>query len=100
MVAYASIAVIGRPTIKDISSGKRLDIAVSIWYLIGIIGVIQGLVLHSNENLLSVISGEASEDSILWWSTFAVFIPILLVEMSWRMRMKNGAAKLKVLMSL
>ena len=98
MVAYASIAVIGRPTIKDISSGKRLDIAVSLWYLIGIMGVIQGLVLHSDENLLSVISGEASEDSILWWSTFAVFIPIFLVDMAWRMRLIHGGADCKGLM--
>ena len=31
MVAYASTAVIGRPTIGDILSGKSLDILVSIW---------------------------------------------------------------------
>lgn len=98
MVAYASVAVIGRPTFNDIFSGSRLDIAVSLWYLVGIAGVVQGLLLHSDESLLSVISGEASDTATLWWSTFAVFIPIFLVDMAWRMRLIHGGADCKGLM--
>ena len=98
MVAYASIAVIGRPSIKDIKSGNMLDITVSLWYVIGISGVIQGLMLHTDEPLLGIISGEGSKEATLWWSTFAVFIPIFLVDMAWRMRLIHGGADCKGLM--
>ena len=97
MVAYASTAVIGRPTIQDIMAGKILDISVSIWYGIGIIGVVQGLLLHSDQPL-SVISGEASDSAEIWWKTFAVFIPIFLVDMAWKMRLIHGGADCKALM--
>ncbi len=98
MVAYASIAVIGRPSIKDIKSGNMLDITVSLWYIIGISGVIQGLMLHTDETLLGIISGEGSKEAKLWWSIFAVFIPIFLVDMAWRMRLIHGGADCKGLM--
>ena len=98
MVAYASVAVIGRPSLNDIRSGSRLDLAVSLWYLVGIAGVVQGLLLHSDESILSVLSGDASENATLWWSTFSVFIPIFLVDMAWRMRLIHGGADCKGLM--
>ena len=98
MVAYASIAVIGRPSLKDVRAGNSLDILVSIWYVIGISGVVQGLLLHTDESILGIISGDGSEEAILWWSTFAVFIPIFLVDMAWRMRLIHGGADCKGLM--
>ena len=98
MVAYASIAVIGRPSLKDIKAGNSLDILVSFWYVIGISGVVQGLLLHTDESILGIISGDGSEEAILWWSTFAVFIPIFLVDMAWRMRLIHGGADCKGLM--
>ena len=98
MVAYASIAVIGRPSLNDIKAGNTLDILVSFWYVIGISGVVQGLLLHTDESILGIISGDGSEEAILWWSTFAVFIPIFLVDMAWRMRLIHGGADCKGLM--
>ena len=98
MVAYASIAVIGRPSIKDIKSGNSLDILVCFWYIIGVSGVVQGFLLHADESILAIISGEGSEESTLWWSTFAVFIPIFLVDIAWRMRLIHGGADCKGLM--
>ena len=76
--------------LKDIRSGNLLDISVSLWYIVGISGIVQGVMLHVDESLLSVLSGEASDEAILWWSTLAVFIPIFLVDMAWRMRLIHG----------
>ena len=98
IVAYASIAVIGRPTINDIMSGNKLDIAVSIWYIIGLVGIVVGFMEHSDESLLSVLLGDATSGAILWWSTFAVIIPIALVDMAWRLRLIHGGADCKGLM--
>ena len=98
MVAYASVAVIGRPSLRDISSGSKLDITVCLWYIVGITGVIQGLLLHTDESIISVLAGDASDSATLWWSTFAVFIPILLIDMAWRLRLIHGGADCKGLM--
>jgi hypothetical protein len=98
MVAYASVAVIGRPTMKDVLSGNRLDITVSIWYLIGIAGVIQGLLLHVEDGILPVLVGDATVEATIWWSTFAVIIPLVLVDLAWRMRLIHGGADCKGLM--
>ena len=98
IVAYASIAVIGRPTLKDIKSGSGIDIMVTLWYAIGIAGITQGLISHTDESILAVVSGEASKGATLWWSTFAVFIPIMLVDIAWRMRLIHGGADCKGLM--
>ena len=98
MVAFASIAVIGRPTLNDIRSGNRLDLAVTLWYIVGIVGIVKGFIEHSNESLLSVILGDATADATLWWSTFAVIIPLVLVDMAWRTRLIHGGADCKGLM--
>ena len=42
VVAYASVAVIGRPTVTDILAGNREDVMVSLWYVISLVGVIGG----------------------------------------------------------
>ena len=87
MVAYASIAVIGRPTMADIKDGKPLDIAVSIWYLIGIIGILRGISLHYDDDLASIIVGDGDASALLWWSTVSVIIPLMLVDFAWRARL-------------
>lgn len=97
MVAYASIAVIGRPTSSDILDGNRLDIVVSLWYVIGIVGIIQGITLHGSLGI-DVINGVADNEAMLWWSTIAVALPIFLVDFAWRMRLIHGGADSKCLM--
>ena len=49
-VALASTAVIGRPSIKDITSGNPVDIVVSIWYIFGISGVIGGAMIYGRRS--------------------------------------------------
>ena len=98
MVAYASIAVIGRPTMADIKDGKPLDIAVSIWYLIGIIGILKGISLHYDDDLASIIIGDGEASALLWWSTVSVIIPLMLVDFAWRARLIHGGADCKGLM--
>ena len=46
VVAYASGAVLGRPSWKDLISGSKMDITVTIWYVISAIGLVMGAVLY------------------------------------------------------
>jgi hypothetical protein len=98
MIAYASIAVIGRPTVHDILAGKSMDIIVGFWYAFGLAGIIQGAMLHGSEGPMEVIIGNASADATLWWTIMAVALPIFLVDMAWRMRLIHGGADCKALM--
>ena len=98
VVAYASIAVIGRPTISDIMKGSSLDIIVSVWYLIGVVGIVQGIILHLDEGIIPVLTNEASVEAELFWHTLAVLIPIVIVDLAWRVRLLHGGADCKGLM--
>ena len=98
VVAYASMAVIGRPSFADIKNGNKLDIAVSVWYLIGIIGIVKGISVHHSDDLIEILNGEGELQATLWWSTVSVFIPIALIDFAWRARLIHGGADCKGLM--
>ena len=98
VVAYASIAVIGRPTIPDILKGSKVDILVSLWYMIGIAGVVGGYATHSDTSLADVINGEADKQAALWWKTLATLIPIVAIDIAWRVRLIHGGADCKAIM--
>ena len=98
VVAYASIAVIGRPSVADIKRKNPLDIAVTFWYLFGILGLSYGISNHYSDDLIGILNGEGKKQSILWWSTVSVFIPIALVDFAWRARLIHGGADCKGLM--
>ena len=100
VVAYASIAVIGRPTLRDILAGSKIDIIVSLWYLAGIVGMVCGAILYQEVNPLDVLLGNEVGLGALWWKTFAVIIPIFIVDMAWRLRLIHGGADSKCLMWL
>ena len=98
VVAYASVAVIGRPTIKDVLSGNRLDIIVSMWYLVSIIGVIVGMTKYGDVDLLDLLLGEESGMAALYWTTLSGLIVIFVIDFGWRLRLIHGGADAKALM--
>ena len=98
VVAYASIAVIGRPTIKDVLSGNRLDIIVSMWYLVSIIGVVVGMTKYGDVDLLDILLGEESGMAALYWTTLSGLIVIFVIDFGWRLRLIHGGADAKALM--
>ena len=98
VVAYASVAVIGRPTIKDVLSGNRLDIIVSMWYLVSIIGVIVGMTKYGDVDLLDILLGEESGMAALYWTTLSGLVVIFVIDFGWRLRLIHGGADAKALM--
>ena len=97
VVAYASVAVIGRPTIKDVLSGNRLDIIVSMWYLVSIIGVVVGMTKYGDVDLLDILLGEESGMAALYWTTLSGLIVIFVIDFGWRLRLIHGGADAKAL---
>ncbi len=98
VVAYASVAVIGRPTINDILSGNRLDIIVSMWYLVSIVGVIVGMTKYGDVDLLNLLLGEESGMAALYWTTLSGLVVIFVIDFGWRLRLIHGGADAKALM--
>ncbi len=98
VVAYASVAVIGRPTINDILSGNRLDIIVSMWYLVSIVGVIVGMTKYGDVDLLDLLLGEESGMAALYWTTLSGLVVIFVIDFGWRLRLIHGGADAKALM--
>jgi hypothetical protein len=98
VVAYASVAVIGRPTIKDVLSGNRLDIIVSMWYLVSIVGIIVGMTKYGDVDLLNLLLGEESGMAELYWTTLSGLVVIFVIDFGWRLRLIHGGADAKALM--
>ena len=98
IVAYASMAVIGRPTVKDILAGNREDIIVSIWYLVSFLGVAFGMVKYSDVDLLDLLLGEATGMVALYWMTLSGLLVIFVIDLGWRLRLIHGGADAKALM--
>ena len=98
VIAYASMSVIGRPSMKDIQKGSKLDITVSLWYIISLTGVICGPILYQESLPLDVLVGNDTSLGALWWKTLAVGASILIIDLAWRVRMIHGGADAKCLM--
>jgi len=97
-VAYASGAVLGRPTFSDIKTGSRMDQSVTLWYLASLCGIIFGALQYQSVNPIDVILGTETGLGALWWSTFAVLLFIILIDIAWRLRLLHGGADAKALM--
>ena len=113
IIAWASISVLGTPSIADIKAGSRLDLAVSLWYILGFIGLVSSLFLHG-ENALWIL-GFYSDPPLfaikdatnltlavnhaqILLDLFGLLITIGFVELAWRMRLLHGGADAKALM--
>ncbi len=98
VIAYASMSVIGRPSLKDILKGSKLDITVTLWYIISLMGVICGAIKYQESMPLEVLVGNDTSLGALWWKTLAVGASILIIDLAWRVRMIHGGADAKCLM--
>ena len=98
VVAYASTAIIGRPSLNDILAGSKIDIVVSFWYLISLVGIIGGAMKYGEVSPLDVLIGDSSENASLWWSTLSVLLTIFIIDLAWRCRLIHGGADAKALM--
>tara|TARA_B110000459_G_scaffold204019_1_gene263467 strand:- start:3195 stop:4190 length:996 start_codon:yes stop_codon:yes gene_type:complete len=98
VVAYASTSLIGRPTIKDILSGNRIDVLVSLWYVISLAGIIGGSLKYGDVSPLDVLVGNDTSSAALWWGTLSGLFTILIIDLAWRFRLIHGGADAKALM--
>jgi len=113
IVAWASISVLGTPSITDIKAGSQLDLAVSAWYALGIVGLGCSVLLHG-ENALWILGiltdapllhmNSSSELSLalnhanMFLDLIGLAISVAFVELAWRMRLLHGGADAKALM--
>ncbi|RPG77117.1 MAG: hypothetical protein CBE08_000845 [Euryarchaeota archaeon TMED248] len=98
VVAYASTAIIGRPTFSDVLAGSKIDIIVSLWYLISLGGIIGGAMKYGDVSPIDVLIGNSTGNTSLWWSTLSVLLTILIIDLAWRFRLIHGGADAKALM--
>ena len=98
VVAYASGAVLGRPSLTDLRNGSRLDGVVLLWYAISSVGLVAGAIAHQSTQPLDVLLGNDTSLGALWWKTLSVLFVILIIDGAWRLRLLHGGADAKALM--
>lgn len=97
VVAYASISVFGRPTIKDARAGSWMDRWFLIWYVAAAIGTVAGALRYQDVTPMDVILDQGDSLGMLWWKTASVFLVIFFIDLAWRMRLLHGGADAKAL---
>ena len=97
-LSFASVSVIGRPTIAAVLKAEKMDVAVAFCYLIGAAGVIFGAMKYVPGDFLYLLDGSASEQRILWFEVMLAFAMVLVFEFAWRLRLLHGGADAKALM--
>ncbi|RJU97322.1 MAG: hypothetical protein DWC10_04860, partial [Candidatus Poseidoniales archaeon] len=98
VVAYASVSVFGRPTLKDVRAGSWMDRWFLIWYVAAAVGTVAGALRYQDVTPMDVILNQGDSLGILWWKTAAVFLVIFFIDLAWRMRLLHGGADAKALM--
>ena len=98
VVAYASGAVLGRPSLSDLLRGSKMDVVVTLWYLVSAGGLIMGAILYQSSNPLDVLLGNDTSLGALWWRTLSVLFVVIIIDMAWRLRLLHGGADAKALM--
>jgi len=98
VVAYASVAVFGRPTLRDAMAGSWMDRTFLLWYLASFAGVAAGALRYQATSPMDVLLGEGDPLGVLWWRTFGVFFIVFFIDVAWRLRLLHGGADAKALM--
>ena len=98
VVAYASVSVFGRPTIKDALNGSWMDRTFLFWYAAGAVGVVAGALRYQATTPVEVLLDNGDALGMLWWRTAALFLVIFFIDMAWRLRLLHGGADAKALM--
>ena len=97
-LSFASVSVIGRPTIASILKAEKMDVVVAFCYLIGAAGVIFGAMKYAQGDALSLLDGSASNQRVLWFEVMLAFAMVIVFELAWRLRLLHGGADAKALM--
>ena len=98
VVAYASVSVFGRPTLKEAASGSWMDRAFLLWYSASAVGAVVGALRYQSTTPMEVLLGDGDALGMLWWRTASVFFVILFIDLAWRLRLLHGGADAKALM--
>jgi len=102
-VAFASTALYGRPSLTDIKAGSRVDLIVSIWYLVSAVGLVMGAMSHGQVLLeylepTTTLDAEAKRMGLLWGRMVVLLAVLFFFEMAWRFRLLHGGADAKAMM--
>ncbi|MEE2666279.1 MAG: hypothetical protein VYC27_01395, partial [Candidatus Thermoplasmatota archaeon] len=96
--AYASGAVIGRPSLSDLRAGSKLDLAAVLAYMLALVGLIWGAQLHASVEPIDLVLWNLEGAQALWWELVAVTLVLVVIDLAWRLRLLHGGADAKALM--
>ena len=96
--AYASGAVIGRPSLADLQAGSKLDSAAVLVYLFALVGLVWGAQRHADVEPIDLILWNLEGAQALWWELIGVTLVLVVIDMAWRLRLLHGGADAKALM--
>ena len=100
ILAMWSIPFFGTLHLKNILKWKKVEFSIAFLYLIGFTGLVGGVIENQNTDFISLILGEESPETILWWTLILSMLIISLYLSAWRLKIIQGGADVKALILL
>jgi hypothetical protein len=100
LLSISSLAVFDAPDPRRIPKWDQRQIALAVLYLTGIAGLFGGALQHANPDFVSLVLGDESPETMLWWSMLGAILTVLAYLSAWRFGLIQGGADAKALILL
>ncbi len=97
VVAVFSFCFEAPPDIRDIGEWGRQEASLSIFYLLGALGLVGGAISYSGTDFVDLVLGDEDPNTTLWWSMVGALLTAIVFYCSWRFGLIQGGADVKAL---
>lgn len=97
LVAIFSFCFTLPPDPRSLGDWGRQEATLSIFYLLGAIGLVGGAVSYSDTDFIDLVLGDESANITLWWSMVGALLTATVLHISWRFGLIPGGADVKAL---
>lgn len=85
------------PDPRNVGDWGGREATLSIFYLLGAIGLAGGTISYSETDFIDLVLGDESTNTTLWWSMVGAFLTAIILHLSWRFGLIPGGADVKAL---
>jgi len=85
------------PDPRNVGDWGSQEATLSIFYLLGAIGLAGGAISYSETDFIDLVLGDESTNTTLWWSMVGALLTATMLHLSWRLGLIPGGADVKAL---
>ena len=97
LVSIFSFCFVIPPDPRKFRGWGRIEAIISIFYLLGSLGLIGGAITYSETDFVDLVLGDESPNTTLWWSMIGAILTAIVFYCAWFFGLIPGGADVKAL---